>query len=99
MNDKENLLQTNTTSWQDKFNGQHYDFRKSIKNNVLIVLYAEIVFLMGLIVFQGFHFWRFELNGWVFGLFVNGALLQTFFLIRHIVTHLFPSRHMYNKGK
>ena len=92
MNDKQHLLDTGTVSWQDRYNDQHLGFRKSIKNHVLTILYIEIGFLMLLIIFQGFHFWRFNLNDWVFGLFVNGALIQTFFLIRHIVTHLFPSR-------
>jgi hypothetical protein len=54
------------------------------------ILIAEVLFLFSIIYFQGFHVHGFSLNDWVFGVFSNGCLIQTFFLIQYIVKHLYP---------
>lgn len=54
-------------------------------------LWAELLFLGVLILMQGFEIRGFRLNQWVFGFFVNGALLQTFFLVRVVLNNLFPT--------
>jgi hypothetical protein len=64
--------------------------REEVGNKVLITLWVQIGFLAIMILFQGFKLCGFELNEWVFGVFVNGVLIQTFFLVRVIVQDLYP---------
>jgi hypothetical protein len=52
------------------------------------MLMVELVGLFMLIVWQGRG--HFHLNEWMFGFLTNGVLLQTFFSLRTIITHLFP---------
>lgn len=51
-------------------------------------LWAELLCLFWLIHKQGAG--EYKLNEWLFGFFINGVLLQTFFSLRTIITHLFP---------
>lgn len=70
------------------------DFRKlraEVGRKIIWTLWAELVFLAILIGFQGFKWFEFNLNEWAFGLFVNGVVWQTFFLVRMIVQNLFPN--------
>lgn len=66
------------------------ELRKGVGTKVLYTLWAQISFLAIMILFQGFKLCGFELNEWVFGVFVNGVLIQTFFLVRVIVQDLYP---------
>lgn len=58
---------------------------------IIGTLWVELLFLGALILMQGFGLNGFKLNQWVFGFFVNGALLQTFFLVRVVLNNLFPA--------
>lgn len=74
-----------------KVNRQLFALRRDIFWIITSILIVEIIFLFALIIFQAFKFFNFNLNEWTFGIFVNGCLLQTFFLIRCIVAHIFPA--------
>jgi hypothetical protein len=65
--------------------------RKEVKDKSFNILYAELVFLALLIIFQGFNIWNFRLENWVFGVITNVCILQTFLVIRYITIHLFPN--------
>ena len=67
---------------------QKRGLRYVIAGAVLVLLAAELVGLFMLIVWQGRG--HFHLNEWMFGFLTNGVLLQTFFSLRTIITHLFP---------
>lgn len=70
------------------FSEQLYKFREDIKKHLIFILYAELSFLGILLILQGFQITH--LNQWAFGFFINGCLVQTFFLIHTVVRHLFP---------
>ena len=68
---------------------------------LLILLTIEVVFLMFIIISQGaglllFTKEHFSLNEWAFGIFSNGALAQTYFLIKPVVADLFPGKNLKN---
>lgn len=92
---KEALFDTEYDDWEEneakkKFNKQNYHFRNFVKTHLFWILYGELAFLAALIILQGFHLFKFNINDWVFGTFANATIVQTFFLIRCIVNHLFP---------
>lgn len=69
---------------------QRRKLRKKITKWIIRMLYGELGFVALAVAFQGFGFFGFSLNEWMFGLFVNGVVLQTFFTVKIIVKHLFP---------
>jgi hypothetical protein len=74
-----------------KVNDQLFFLRQNVFWIIVGILIAEILFLFAMVILQAFKLGNFNLNEWTFGIFVNGCLLQTFFLIRCIVVHIFPS--------
>ena len=64
--------------------------RDTVARKIINTLWGEIAILAVLMLLQGFELWGFKLNQWVFGMFVNGVLLQTFFTVKIIVKNLFP---------
>src|SRR5262245_20396685 len=78
-------------NWNHAINHQLSSFREQIKSFIQWVLGIEIAFLMIMIICQGWKLGGFSLNDWVFGIFANACLLQTFLLIKCIVSHVFPS--------
>lgn len=72
---------------------QHRELRDIIQKKVFWLLWVQLGFLFALLLLQGFRLWGFQLNEWAFGVLVNGALVQTFFIVRFIVAHLFPQAH------
>lgn len=69
---------------------QHRELRGLIQKKVFQLLWVQLFFLFALLLLQGFRFQGFQLNEWAFGILVNGALIQTFFIVRFIVAHLYP---------
>lgn len=69
---------------------QRRQLRGRISSRIMWMLYGELGFVIVVVILQGFKPCDFSLNEWMFGLFVNGVILQTFFTIRIIVRHLFP---------
>jgi hypothetical protein len=59
---------------------------------VFLILKWQIGGLFCLMLLQGWKIWGFTLNEWAFGVFLNGTLVQTYFLVRFIVEHLYPKR-------
>ena len=57
---------------------------------IMGLLTSEFIILTILIFFQALKSHGFQLNDYVFGIFVNGCLLQTFLLAKPIVKDLFP---------
>ncbi len=79
------------TNWPDRINYHTLQLRKIISFFVIGLLSFEMIFLVMLIILQGFNIGSFKLDHWFFGIFANGCLLQTFFLIKSIVSHAFPA--------
>jgi hypothetical protein len=74
-----------------RLDGEHKrSMRVKISTRILITLWIELAILAAMIGLQGFKPWGFSLNDWIFGIFVNGVLLQTFFTVQIIVKNLFP---------
>jgi hypothetical protein len=69
---------------------QRRELRGKISNRIMWMLYGELSFVIAVVILQGFKPFDFSLNEWMFGLFVNGIILQTFFTVQIIVRHLFP---------
>ncbi len=67
---------------------QKRTLRYYIAGAVVFLLFLELWGLFLLIIWQGRG--HFKLNEWMFGFLTNGVLLQTFFSLRTIITHLFP---------
>lgn len=63
--------------------------RERLDNRVFLLLLFQVVFLVTLILFQGFKLFNFSLNEWAFGIFVNGSLIQTYLLARYIAADLY----------
>ena len=76
--------------------GKHNrQMREDLQKKLISLLKLEIIFLFTLIFLQGlghipFTEIVFKLNEWAFGFFINGCIIQTFFLIRPICANLFP---------
>ena len=69
--------------------------RESLQSFLIFLLLCEIIFTFYLVLSQGigkllFTNIRFEITQWIFGTFINGIVIQTFFLIKPIVKNLFP---------
>lgn len=66
---------------------------------ILVILAIELWALYHLIIWQGTgrHYAGsdFKLDEKVFGIVILGVLLQTFFGLRTMITHLFPKGHAY----
>lgn len=77
-------------NWANLINTQTLDLRKKIYKLIKKILIGEIIFLALIILLQGFKPWNFYLNHWFFGIFANACLVQTFFLAKCIVSHVFP---------
>lgn len=60
--------------------------------SIFKILRWQIVGVFALMLLQGFHVWGFKLDQWAFGIFLNGTLVQTYFLVRFIVEHLYPKK-------
>lgn len=84
---------------QKKLSDQIISFREKIRGDLTRILYLEILFVCVLLLFQGFGWWGFKLNNWAFGFFINGCLVQTLFLIKHIVINLFPNHYQTTNSK
>jgi hypothetical protein len=69
---------------------QRRNLRGRISSRIMWMLYGELLFVIAVVILQGFKPSGFSLNEWMFGLFVNGVILQTFFTVQIIVRHLFP---------
>jgi Flp pilus assembly protein TadB len=69
---------------------QRRELREGFDKKVFWLLIAQVVFVALMLIFQGFKVWGFSLNEWAFGIFVNGALVQTYFIVRQMAIHLFP---------
>lgn len=81
----------NFPAHEEAYHWQQLEFRKQVKSHLFFLLYLEIAILIILLPLQGLHLLGFNLNDWAFGFFINGCLVQTFFLIKYIVHHLFPT--------
>ena len=77
------------SSLENKVNDQLLGFRRHLKNYLMVLLGAEIFFLMAMITCQGLKL--ISLNDWFLSIFSNVCLIQTFFLIKWIVSHIFPA--------
>ncbi|MFT3742640.1 MAG: hypothetical protein QM752_08345 [Gammaproteobacteria bacterium] len=71
-------------------NAQTFWLRKAFSMFVICLLVIQVGFLIGLIVFQAWHIKGFNLNNCVFSIFSSGCLIETFFLTKSIVNHIFP---------
>ena len=84
----------------DPSQSRNLDLRDEAFKACFKTLWIEILFLNLLILLQGFEFFGFKLNEWIFALFVSGVLLQTFFLLSGIIGDLYPKgRAMLNKKR
>ncbi len=63
--------------------------RERLENRVFLLLAFQVIFLVILIIAQGFKLWGFSLNEWAFGIFVNGSLIHTYLLARYIAADLY----------
>ena len=72
-----------------KDQSQRRTFRKVSAILLFSVLAVELIYMGYIIYLQGNSNNSFHLNEWVFGLLVNGVLLQTFGLVRIIVLYSF----------
>ena len=70
---------------------QKRELRKLIQSKIFWTLWVQLAFLFTLLLFQGFKWHGFNLNDWAFGILANGTLVETFFIVRFIVVHLFPN--------
>ena len=70
---------------------QDTEQRKDLSNRVYWLLIAQVIFLALMITFQGFGWCGFNLNDWVFGLFINGSLIHTYLLMKQIVTGVYSN--------
>ena len=75
---------------KQKDSQQRRDLRQTIQRKVFITLWVQLGALLLLMLFQGFKWGGFSLNDWAFGFLANGTLIETFFIVRFIVQHLFP---------
>lgn len=87
----EHAKEKNFLAHEEAYAWQQLEFRKHVKRHLFFLLYLEIAILIILLALQGFHWFGFTLNNWAFGFFINGCLVQTFFLIKYIVHNLFPT--------
>ena len=63
--------------------------RRKFDKKVFKILWWQIIFLATLMTLQGFGLFGFKLNEWAFGLFINGSLMQSYLLAKHIAADLF----------
>ncbi len=68
------------------------ELKEKTHSAVFKILRWQIIGLFVLMLLQGWGFWGFSLNQWAFGVFLNGTLVQTYFLVRFIVEHLYPKK-------
>lgn len=68
------------------------ELKEKTHSAVFRILIAQIIGLFVLMLLQGWGLWGFGLNQWAFGVFLNGTLVQTYFLVRFIVEHLYPKK-------
>lgn len=66
------------------------ELRDNYSNFIKRLLSIELLFAAILLLFQGFKVKDFQINNCLFGLFLAGIIGQTFFLMRGIVTNIFP---------
>jgi len=66
--------------------------RERLDNRVFGLLVFQVVFLVTIMLLQGFSPWGFKLNRWTFGIFVNGSLIQSYLLVRYIAADLFTAK-------
>ena len=79
---------------------QNKRLREEVKNRAFKILWAELFFLVGLILLAGFGHktnW-FYLNDFVITAFSTGCLVQTFFIIRYITVNLFPNNNFHKSN-
>ena len=69
---------------------QRRALRQDYSGRLFLLLVVQVAFVGVLILCQGWRLWGFRLHEWAFGIFINGSLIQTFFIVRQIVVHLFP---------
>lgn len=84
-------LQHRLNDEEIQISAQRRHLRSLIQSKIFYTLWGQLAFLFILLLLQGFKLWGFALNDWSFGILVNGAIIQTFFIVRFIVVHLFPT--------
>lgn len=59
---------------------------------LLGLLSIQMLFIFLIIVLQGscFQFWYFDLDEYIFYILISGTLVESYFLVRIVVEHLFP---------
>ena len=69
---------------------ENLNLKIDVKKKVFLILNFEIIFLLLLVCFQGFGWFGFKLNDYVFGVLNTGALVHTFAMAKIVVGSLFP---------
>ena len=89
-----------SVSEQAKDFNQRRALRWTMAIFIMLLLIGEVAFLFFVVSWQGFGHLnkKFVLNEWAFGFLTNGVLIQTFFSLRTIITHLFPEGGREFKG-
>ena len=65
------------------------DMRQKMYRFLKYLLIAQSIAIFGLIVLQGFGWWDFYLDKYIFYILIAGSLIQTYFLIRVVCKFLF----------
>lgn len=66
--------------------------KRSVKNWTFRILAAELGAMFVLIFLNGSGWRGFHVNDVIFGIFINGILIQTYGVVRIISEHLFPKK-------
>lgn len=57
---------------------------------LLGLLSIQTIFIFILISLQGFGFYNFELDNYIFYILISGTLIESYYLVKIVVEHLFP---------
>ncbi len=72
-------------------NKEDYGLKKKIAYFLMWLLSIQSIIIFGLIFLQGFKWKCFYLNDYIFYILISGTLIESYFLVRIVVQHLFPN--------
>lgn len=70
-----------------------HQLKEGFARYVKTLLVGQNLVIFFLIFWQGFGFYNFKLDNYIFYILISGTLIQSYFLVRIIIEHFFPKNN------
>ena len=79
-------------SQQERHEDEDHELKKDFARYLRALLLLQTGFIFVAIFLQGFRTAGFKLNNYIFYILISGTLIESYFLVKIVVNHLFPKK-------